>query len=284
MNQNGKKKLYIITIILAITSIAFRIINEIKLEQTSLLFIGIPTLLSILVIKYVDTKKSLYGIAFYTVTLFLLLSAILLGEGIVCIIFMAPIFYGITTIIVFIISFLKAKNKDKLNSFVLLPILVILSQFNFLNKEPENISIKTTIKKETKLSINQINKYPDFNTNLPTFFKIGFPKPISIDGTGTELNDFRKIVFKSNTKGNGTLHLQIVNKTSNSITFDVIKNTTHIAHWLTFKKIHVKINSDNSVTWTTDFTCDLGPKWYFKPFEEYAVNLMNEHLINTFFN
>ena len=66
---------------------------------------------------------------------------------------------------------------------------------------------------------NNFNQSPNFLKHLPTFFKIGFPKPISINGTGTEIGDFRKIKFESNTKGIGTLHLKIKRKTKNSVTF-----------------------------------------------------------------
>ena len=31
------------------------------------------------------------------------------------------------------------------------------------------------------------------------------------------------------------------------------------------------------------FTFDLGPSWYFEPFEKYAIRLMNEHLINSYY-
>jgi hypothetical protein len=37
------------------------------------------------------------------------------------------------------------------------------------------------------------------------------------------------------------------------------------------------------VLWTTNFTCDLGPSWYFETFQTYAVDLMNAHLIQSYF-
>ena len=83
-----KGNLYIIILAVAIASAVFRLINENSLEQTSLLFIGIPTLITLLVVKYAKKPKSAYGIVFLTITIFLLISGIFLGEGFICIIMM----------------------------------------------------------------------------------------------------------------------------------------------------------------------------------------------------
>ena len=43
-------------------------------------------------------------------------------------------------------------------------------------------------------------------------------------------------------------------------------------------------NGKTEVIWTSQYTCDLGPKWYFQPIEDYTIEIMNEHLINSYFN
>lgn len=280
-----KRNLYIIVAILATSSLLFRLISDVGLEQTSLIFVGIPTFITLLLIKYVKTPKSAYQIAFYTITLFFLFSSILLGEGLVCIIFMAPIFYGVAALIIFIVSLIKKSNKNKkLYSFIIIPVFLLTAQINEIGAVSEVHTIDTTIQFQENYSITEINKQPNFLTHLPNFFKMGFPKPISIEGSGIEIGDSRKINFESSTKGIGTLHIKIIDKTINSLTFKVIENSTHLNHWMTFKEFSVKINNDNSIIWSSKFTCDLGPKWYFEPLEKYAVNMMNQHLINSFFN
>lgn len=286
--NKSKKTLYVIVIVLVIANLTFKFLNDIKIEQTSILFVGIPSLITLLLIKYSQTPKSAYGVVFFTLTLFLLFSSILLGEGLVCIIFMAPIFYAIASLIVYITEYLKKKNKSKLNSFILIPLLLFLSQgHEIINSKSEIITIKTVTKINNNSSLNNINKSPNFLENFPDLFKIGFPKPIAIEGTGININDYRKIQFKSNTKGVGILHLKITAKDENSITFSVVNDNTHINHWLSFKDIKIELenykNKTSTISWTTNFSCDLGPSWYFKPIEEYGVKVMNQHLINSFF-
>ena len=86
----------------------------------------------------------------------------------------------------------------------------------------------------------------------------------------------------------GSLILKVITKDDSSITFNTIEDNTHINHWLTWKEIQIEVESlagnKTRVTWTSNYTCDLGPNWYFEPMERYAVEKMNLHLINSYFN
>lgn len=286
MDNKNKNTLYLIVLVIALASISFRLIGVNSLETTSILFIGIPTLITLLIVRYSKKPKSAYGVAFLTITLFLLISGIFLGEGFVCILFMAPIFYGVTAILVWFYEFLKKKGKEKTYSFAMLPILFLMFQPSEFIKEPQVHSIKTIQIIEKNQDLTELNNKPNFLNELPDFFKIGFPKPIEIEGEGIEKGDRRIISFKSSTKGIGKLVLEVKNKTENKINFKIISDGTHINHWLTYKEIKVEIietKEVKKVIWTTDFICDLGPSWYFEPSEKFAIDLMNKHLINSYF-
>ena len=84
----------------------------------------------------------------------------------------------------------------------------------------------------------------------------------------------------------GDLTLKIKEVTPTKLIFEVLSDNTHIAHWLSYKEISIALNQKGNtteITWTTDFTCDLGPSWYFEPLEKAAIELMNEHLIRSYF-
>lgn len=286
MENKNKLPLYLIIIVLTASSVVFRLLGDWKLEQTSLLFIGLPALISILLIRFSSKPKSAYGVAFLTVTLFLLISGIFLGEGFVCILFMAPLFYGVVFLLILIYKLLTKNGKDKMNSLALLPLLMIMLQpSDFLQPEKiHHISTQKIVASDSQIS--DLNTNPNFTKNLPAFFKIGFPKPVYTENSGLKVGDTRRIDFKSTTKGVGSLVLEVKEISDHKIVFDVKKDDTHIHHWLTYKEITVELTEmpkGKQVVWTTDFTCDLGPSWYFEASEKYAIQLMNEHLINTFF-
>ncbi len=286
-SNSNKNLLYLIVGILVISSLAFRLINYAQFEQTSILFVGLPALITILIIKYDNTPKSAYGVAFKVVTLFLLMSAILLGEGVVCVLFAAPIFYGVSALIVFVHEYLKKINSDKDYSLILIPIVLLIMQPLGIKTIPEENIVVTTVELPSSVSLLDLNKVPDFQKNYPSLFKIGFPKPLDIKGSGLHVGDQRHISFESTTKGIGVLSLEIDSATEKTISFKIDKDETHISHWLTWKKVSVNVEKQQDksiVTWTSVYTCDLGPQWYFNPLEKIAVKEMNKHLINSYFN
>lgn len=284
--KDPKITLYAIVAILTVASICFRLLNDLKLEQTSLLFIGVPALIALLVIKYTNRPKTSYAVMFYVVTIFLLLCGVLFGEGLICIIIMSPLFYGIGAVIVAITNALNKRDKRNLNAFILIPLLLLVSQVYEINSTLETQKVSSTILFEGDKTLSEINTSPNFQKNLPSFFKIGFPKPMGIIGTGTKVGDTRTIQFLSNTKGVGSLTLRIKETSPSRLIFEIVDDNTHIAHWLSYKEIVVDLNkkgNNTEITWTTNFTCDLGPSWYFEPLEKGAIKLMNEHLINSYF-
>jgi len=144
---------------------------------------------------------------FYVVTIFLLLCGVLFGEGLICLIIMSPLFYGVGALGVAISNLLKKKNKQNLNAIVLLPILLVAAQVYEINGTLETHKIESTVRINRNVSFSEMNSSPNFQKNLPTFFKIGFPKPVNITGSGIEIGDTRTIQFLSNTKGIGELTL-----------------------------------------------------------------------------
>lgn len=284
--QSSKTKLYIIVGVLVIASGAFRVINYTDFEQTSILFVGLPALITLLLIKYAPTPKTAYGIVFKVVTLFLLMSAILFGEGIVCILFAAPLFYGISVLIVFIYEFFKRRN-NKLLSLISIPVIILLLQPLGIKSGPKESVVSVSKSYDRNISISEFNALPDFLEDYPALFKIGFPKPLGITGKGIEIGDQRHIRFESNTKGIGTLTIEIDEVSDGYISFKIIQDDTHIHHWLTWKSVKVNIDSsenESRITWTSTYTCDLGPQWYFEPLQEMVVSEMNNHLIDAYFD
>ena len=71
-----------------------RLIFAQGLQQTAALFVGIPALLAIVVV-FAVSPRSATGVACKAVTVGLLVSLLMLGEGMVCVAMSAPLFYAI---------------------------------------------------------------------------------------------------------------------------------------------------------------------------------------------
>jgi len=287
IRKRNRIQLYSLVAILVGASICYRVIAGVGLEQTSILFIGLPAFITLLTIKYTRTPKSVYGLVFKVMTLFFLMAAIILGEGFICILIAAPLFYSLAALIIFIIQYLN-KNKDSdLQLIVLVPVLLILGQPQNVSRLPDLQTVHTTTRVDSSVSFESFTHSPNFLEDYPTFFKMGFPKPVGIAGDGVKAGDIRHIKFKSRTKGIGTLSLIIVQANNSKIVFGPLEDDTHINHWLTWKQITIELKriegSQTEISWTTQYTCDLGPAWYFEPIERLAVRIMNQHLIDAYF-
>src|SRR5258707_9336843 len=76
----------------AIFSLLLRLVYYTHNETTALMFVGIPTVLAVL-LALSPAAVSPAGIAAKGVTIGLLISAILFGEGVICVLMAAPIAY-----------------------------------------------------------------------------------------------------------------------------------------------------------------------------------------------
>ena len=72
----------------AIASLVYRLLLANGLQQTAALFVGIPALLAILLVFAVSPRSAI-GVACKAVTVGLLVSALFLGEGILCVLMSA---------------------------------------------------------------------------------------------------------------------------------------------------------------------------------------------------
>src|SRR5690349_20804749 len=87
-----QRRLIVVIIALAAASIAFHLLVLTGYRHSAAVFIGIPTLLAILVARS-EPPTTGTGIVMRVITLALLLSSIVFAEGMVCILLAAPIFY-----------------------------------------------------------------------------------------------------------------------------------------------------------------------------------------------
>jgi hypothetical protein len=291
MKNSTKNRLYITIAVLAIASMAYRIIGYNKGTwgyefSTSLMFVALPALIAILLVRYMKKPKGLYSAVFRVVTLFLILSSVLLGEGTICVIMAAPIFYGVSFFIVLILESLNKKGNKKLNSLILIPVLFLLIQPSQFYSDQVLETVSNTRVVSPDFNLGYLNQSVNLDSNLSFVLNMGFPKPVSVEGNGTEVGDFRKIKFESTTKGVGTLHLGIVESTEERIVFDVISDDTHIGSWISWKEVVVGLTKNEKgqkvLTWDSSHSINLGPKWYFNYIVAYVVNESNEHLIQAF--
>src|SRR5262245_13032030 len=117
-NENPKWKispdqwrLFFVVLILGFAGLAYSILKGVHIEESAALYVGLPLLLA-LGLSLTPRCKSAKGATMKGITIALLLSALVFKEGYICILFAAPIFYGVGLIISALVDYSRAK-RDK---------------------------------------------------------------------------------------------------------------------------------------------------------------------------
>jgi hypothetical protein len=292
--DNHSSRWVLITIILALAlgSVLYRLLVWSRLEQTSALFIGLPAILAVLVALTPRAKTST-GMIMKVMTLALLMSGILLGEGFICIVMAAPLFYLVGFIVGIIMD--SAKRRDAENQsrrtygLLALPLVLLFSlegvHRNLSFPRAEVVNVSRTVEADAAGVERALGEEPRFEKTLPLYLRLGFPKPVATEGQGLRVGDRRTVRFAGGEGKPGELVLEVAEAQAGRVLFRVLSDTSHISHWLDWKEAEVnwtpRADGQTDVRWTLRYDRRLDPAWYFAPWERYAVRLAAGYLIET---
>ena len=287
-----KARVGVLAIILPVLagSLLFRVLIWGGLEHTSLVFIGIPALMAILV-ALMPTPKSATGLILKVMTLALLISGIVFGEAFVCILFAAPLFYLIGIIVGQMIDVARRRRPKSVDLRLLLLMGVALTPASLEGVMPglefERDEMVTAIRRINATSeqiASTLAVVPRFDRPLPLFLQLGFPKPGATSGSGLRPGDARQIELLHGHHP-GLLTLTVVGSEPGRVSFIATGDDSYITHWLWWQSAEVTWRElaagGTEVRWTLRYRRRLDPAWYFKPLERYGVEQAAGYLIDT---
>jgi len=279
-----------ITLALGVASILYRVLVLNHLEQTSLLFMGLPLIISI-ALGVGPRAKSITGRIMKGITLAMFLFGILFIEGIICILMASPLFYLVGAIVGYSLTRMQKKRDGK----VLCSVVGVIALLSFEGAvkslsfpREETIIVTQEVAGSTTEAWHQLENGPEFDLKeLPGFLQLGFPLPQTIEGQGLELGTQWRIHFAGGEGKPGDLVVEVSESSEDHVVLTCVQDQSHIAHWLDWKQVewHVKEVSPSSseVQMTIHYTRLLDPAWYFKPIERYGVRLAGEYFLSQCF-
>jgi len=147
----------------------------------------------------------------------------------------------------------------------------------------EVTQIVHTSAKEVEAALAQS---PDIQSPLPHFLRIGFPRPLVVNGSGLAVNDLRTIHF-SGAEGDppGDLIMRVTASGPGHAHFETVSDSSKLTQWLRWTSSDVAWQlvdaNHTSVTWRISFDRQLDPFWYFAPWEHLAVGEAAKYLISA---
>jgi hypothetical protein len=275
----------------AAASCMYRILADHHLEQTSALFIGIPTVLGILLAQ-TSPAESFAGMVFKGVTFGLLFAGIFLGEGFICLVMAAPIFFLIASLIMVVTWWFRRRRGRAPDAAALGLIVLVLGPMSFegtsdrlSRPRQEQVGSRRVFSASAADIASRLAETPRLERPLPAFLRLGFPRPDGATGHGLRAGDRRVIHFSGGEGKPGDLVLEVVAAGPGLVRFRAVADSTHIAHWLRWEEAEVRWRQIGTrrveVRWSLRYRRDLDPAWYFGPWERFAVRLAASYLIDT---
>jgi hypothetical protein len=284
-------------IALAIGSIVYRLLFMHGLQQTAALFVGIPALLAVLVV-FAASPRSAAGVACKAVTIGLLVSILFLGEGVLCVVMSAPLFYAVGIGIGAMVGAASDTQQPRpsVRSYlILLPFIPMtlegVTDLTTLNRD-ETVVRSKIVAASSDAVARALQSPPRFDRLRPLFLRAGFPSPVAtwIDRSGEKQTwviqlrggETRLDGIEART---GNLMLELADSRPGVMRWRATADTSHMTHFLNWQEAAVHWESLGPeltrVTWTLRYRRGLDPAWYFGPWERYAVGLAAGYLIDS---
>jgi len=288
------KTIAAIAITLAVSSVCFRLLIFGRLEHTSLVFIGIPAILAIVTAMF-PVPKTTTGVILQSIALALLLAGVALGEAFVCILFAAPLFFFVGTLIGLFLDYARqARGKPTDRPLTLRSVVLIVAVLappslegvvpGFELERHETVTATRLVQASANDIATLLAQSPRFDRPLPLFLQLGFPRPGVTEGTGVRPGDVRRVQFLHGHHP-GTLVLAVRDFGPGHVDFDIQSDDSYITHWLSWQRSEVRWRPVGSalteVSWTLMYRRRLDPAWYFAPLERHGVRLAAAYLIDT---
>ncbi|MDV8024441.1 hypothetical protein [Rhodococcus sp. IEGM 1330] len=291
-----------IVVAFAAAVIVRKILQETGQDQTAAFYVGIPAVLAIVVVLSAPWGNVI-GTTVKVVTVCLLLSMIVLGEGFICVIFAAPLFYSVAILVAAVVAYVRRQAGGGTLQVAVLPVLLLVMA-------SEGVLPATTLPSDSTVSSTRVFDASSadvaravgsplrFHDVEPSgILSWGFPEPMHDEVEGSRVGDRRVIEFAGAHhrpallsthhwgEQSSELTLEVVEQDATSVRLRVVSDTTPLASWLTWKTVDIdwaeQGDGRTAVTWTLNFDRELAPAWYFGPIESVVAERAAGYLLDS---
>jgi zinc-ribbon domain len=280
-------------VIAAAFAVTYRIVESRALLQTYAAFVGLPLLIGVLTAYLVNPRNGLTATLKIT-TVILCVLCVLLGEGTVCIIMAAPIFYAVAIIgyalVAGAVKLLDAaghRHRGGPMIVVLLPFLVAhLTSDRMGIRNPRTITVQSDrmIAAPPAVVWKTLLQADHVATEFPFFLRLGFPLPTGIE---RQPGGLMRVTFDPGSEpwpgSNVIVSRQFTDESRHCVTFVIIEDGTKLARWLVFQQTHFEIEPAEGgarLRQSTTFQQRMQPGLYWNALESFAMRQMHDYALS----
>jgi hypothetical protein len=283
-----------IAIALGVGSLVYRLLHATDLSQSAALFIGIPSLMAFLA-AFVAVRlhaESFVGITLKTITIGLLLAGPILGEGFICVLLAAPLFYTVGILIAVAFQGMRRFARSRRHASTLGLLVLPMLAFSLEGVLPaltlprhETSVAERTLVASPEMVEAALSQSPHFDAPLEGLLGIGFPRPATASGRGLAVGDRRVVTFATRGGRQRDLVMEVAASGAGWVRFQPVSDATKIAEWLGWQSADVSWtdlgDGHTRVRWALTYERRLDPAWYFGPWEAVVTTLAADYLIQS---
>ena len=306
MERTGaQKRLIGFVLVLAVVNVAYRLVYLTGTSRTAALFVGIPTLLAI-GLALLPRSRSATGMLLKGSTLALLIACVVLPEGLLCLLFAAPLTALIAVVVGGAVDWSRRRGRGEGTGMlaVSLPLLVLSlegmvgSPFN-----PEDAATATATVQASPAEVRAaLAATPSFAVDFPTFLSVGFNRPVQATGSGLDVGDRRVIAFTGAAHDDqpanlfactaqrpdgarAEMRLTVAESIPGRVVFRVEDDQTMLPRWANLERAVVTWRPTGGggtrVEWRLEYRRLLYPTAYFGPLERFGMGQAARYLLDA---
>lgn len=282
--------------------VLFKVVKGVGLGQSAAFYIGIPTVLA-LILTLTANPDRLISMTLKAITILLLLAMPVAGEGFVCVIISAPLFYGVGIIVALIVGAVRKSDRPPGARIAVLPAVALVLSLEGVVPALTLPGDSTVMASRTvTATLDQVEaaltRPLRFGDVKPAgVLALGFPHPLMDHGSGLAVGDRRTVMFAGAHHRPGliaqhhwgeapsALEFEVAARTADSVQLRPVADNTPLATWLAWRSSDVSwhaIDAEHTeITWSLSYTRRLAPAWYFGPIEHVVTQRAAGYLLDA---
>ncbi|RQX02753.1 hypothetical protein [Micromonospora inaquosa] len=254
--------------------------------DSAVLFVALPVLLAAALA--LTPRRTAHGRVFAATTMALLLAAVALHEGAICVLLAAPLVYAVAHGTTALIRVLRDANRPY--ALVAVPLLLLpgLEGSGLAARVAPEQTVEVT--RVVGLPVDRVAERlttgprPTDVRSVPLRL-LGVPTPGQVTGDGLDVGDRWMFGYHGSAHGpGGHLLAEVESAAPGRVGFRFVEDSSITARWFTWRHAQLSWRAidpgHTEVRVRVDYTRGLDPSWYFGPVQQVLLGAGVGHLLD----